>query len=78
MIFKFDKPLLIRGYGVRSGNDCPDRDPYYWEFSIVDAIPVLEAGKEEEAFLDWEIVDKREKEIWTDSNKNDKERNVLK
>lgn len=45
MIFNFDKPLLIRGYGLVSANrkdqvneDENDRDPRSWKFLVKDSI----------------------------------------
>ena len=45
LIFNFDKPLLIRGYGLVSANrkdqvneDENDRDPRSWKFLVKDSI----------------------------------------
>ena len=34
--YDFIKPILFRGYGVRSANDRPDRNPKSWEISFVE------------------------------------------
>ena len=36
VIFEFKKPILLRGYGVKSANDWPTRDPMHIQLSIVD------------------------------------------
>ncbi len=33
--YNFKHPIMIRGYGLRSGNDCPFRDPKNFEFKII-------------------------------------------
>lgn len=38
IIYTFEKPIVIRGYGIISGNDYPDRDPKNWIFKIEDAV----------------------------------------
>jgi len=30
LVYRFSTPIIIRGYGIRSANDCPDRDPLVW------------------------------------------------
>ena len=47
LIFTFDKPILIRGYGLVSANrldqvtdDESDRDPRSWKFYVRDSIIV--------------------------------------
>jgi hypothetical protein len=34
--YDFVKPILFRGYGVRSANDCPERNPKQWDVSIIE------------------------------------------
>ena len=34
----FKKPILIRGYGVVSANDYPDRDPKDWSLWCVNSL----------------------------------------
>ena len=34
--YDFVKPILFRGYGVKSANDRPDRNPKKWELSFVE------------------------------------------
>ena len=36
IVFKFKKPILIRGFGLKSANDCPDRDPKHIKFMVHD------------------------------------------
>ena len=35
-MYKFKKPLLIRGYGLKSANDHPVRDPKSFSFLVMD------------------------------------------
>lgn len=36
--YKFKKPLMIRGYGLKSANDCPNRDPKHFELWVHDVM----------------------------------------
>lgn len=45
----FEKPILIRGYGIKSANDYPDRDPRDWLFSAVNFVKA-EANQKKEKF----------------------------
>ena len=36
--FKFKKPILIRGYGLKNTNSNPERDPKSFSFWIEDAL----------------------------------------
>ena len=36
VVFKFKKPLLIRGYGLKSANDHPVRDPRDFKLLVRD------------------------------------------
>lgn len=50
IVFTFEKPISIRGYGIVTGNDAPDRDPKSWTFMIMDSIKV---HKEDVTEYDW-------------------------
>ena len=56
IVYHFDKPISIRGYGLVTGNDAPGRDPKDWTFNIMDAIKVHIEGVTE---YGWEPVDIR-------------------
>ena len=30
MSWNFNEPILMRGYVIKTANDCPGRDPYDW------------------------------------------------
>lgn len=53
VVFHFQKPISIRGYGIVTGNDYPGRDPKNWTFMIMDAIKEHIEGVTE---YDWEPV----------------------
>ena len=40
LVYHFDKPISIRGYGIVTANDFPDRDPKCWTFNIMDAVKI--------------------------------------
>ena len=48
IVFSFEKPIIIRGYGLCSATtadvskeECQKDDPSEWTFMISDAIPML-------------------------------------
>jgi len=47
--FKFKKPLLIRGYGLKSANDAPNRDPKNFELWVHDVMD--ERPKKEQDYV---------------------------
>lgn len=30
LAYKFEKPILLKGYMIKTANDCPGRDPKDW------------------------------------------------
>jgi hypothetical protein len=61
VVFIFDKPIIIRGYGVISANDMPKRDPGIFEFSIIDAVAVNKPGTN---INEWQVVSKKQDIVW--------------
>lgn len=33
--FTFASPVIIRGYGLKSANDCPNRSPRIWKLELM-------------------------------------------
>jgi hypothetical protein len=33
LAYKFEKPILLRGYMIKTANDCPEYDPKDWEIN---------------------------------------------
>jgi hypothetical protein len=52
IIYTFEKPIVIRGYGIISGNDFPSRDPVNWLFKIEDAVRPFDMNTDK-----WIVVD---------------------
>ena len=60
VVFRFERPILIRGYGLVSAGDVPSRDPKHWNFMIKDALKVLtkaDYGMGQYIDIPWEKVD---------------------
>ena len=47
LIFKFKKPMQIRGYGVKSADDYPVRDPKNYSFYIHDVFDERPGGQQD-------------------------------
>ena len=45
VMYKFKKPLLIRAYGLKSGNDAPVRDPKKFSFTVMDVLDERPSGR---------------------------------
>jgi len=38
IVYTFEKPIVIRGYGLITAGDFDERDPKNWTFYIMDAV----------------------------------------
>lgn len=49
IMYKFKKPILIRGYGLKSANDAPVRDPKSFSLLVLDLMD--DRPKEDQDFV---------------------------
>lgn len=54
MTWKFTKPILLRGYILRTANDCPERDPRVWTLTGTEVN--VNSGED----IDHVVLDERE------------------
>jgi len=52
IVYSFAKPIVIRGYGIKTAGDFPERDPKDWDILIEDAVAV----NTKETLEKWELV----------------------
>mmetsp|Transcript_12870 Transcript_12870/g.19943 ORF Transcript_12870/g.19943 Transcript_12870/m.19943 type:complete len:97 (-) Transcript_12870:242-532(-) len=45
VVYKFQKPILIRAFGLKSANDWPDRDPKTFKLMVHDVFDEREKSK---------------------------------
>jgi len=62
---KYKKPVVLKGYSLRSANDCPERDPYKW------TLDGSTDGK------NWTLLDKQENHIVFTSRLEDKHFDIV-
>ena len=48
LLYRFNKPITIRGYGIISASDAEERDPKSWKFFIHDMVKSADPEIEEQ------------------------------